>query len=65
MSTRPSADRPSRKNRVSAIECCRSGPSKALASRKTVTASSNEMPCFAALASAFRGSHSNTYSVYT
>jgi hypothetical protein len=31
----------------------------------TVIASSNETPCFAALASAFRGSHSNTYLVYT
>jgi hypothetical protein len=34
-------------------------------SRKTLTASSKVTPCFAALASAFRGSHSNTYSVYT
>src|SRR2546425_4047194 len=65
MSTRPSAARPSRRNRASASECWRSGPSRALASRKTVTASSNDTPCFAALASAFRGSHSNTYSVYT
>src|SRR6266851_901441 len=65
MSTRPSAAWPSRRNRASASECWRSGPSRALASRKTVTASSNDTPCFAALASAFRGSHSNTYSVYT
>src|SRR5881396_1598152 len=65
MSTRPSADRPSRRNRASALECCRSAPSRAWASRKTVTASSNDTPCFAALASAFRGSHSNTYLVYT
>ena len=65
MSTRPSAARPSRRNRASALECCRSGPSRALASRKRVTASANDTPCFAALASAFRGSHSNTYSVYT
>jgi len=65
MSTRPSAAWPSRKNRGSAVECCKSGPSSALASRKTVTAPSNETPCFAALASAFRGSHSNTYLVYT
>ena len=36
-----------------------------LASRKTVTASSNDTPCFAALAAAFRRSHSNTYLVYT
>ena len=53
------------RNRDSADECCRSGPSSASGSRKTVTASSNETPCFAALASAFRGSHSNTYLVYT
>ena len=33
--------------------------------QETVTASSNVMPCFAALAFAFRGSHSNTHSVYT
>src|SRR5688572_29289883 len=65
MSTCPPADRPSRRNRDSADECCRSGPSSASGSRKTVTASSNEMPCFAALASAFRGSHSNTHLVYT
>ena len=55
MSTCPLADRPSRRNRHSADECCRSGPSSASGSRKTVTASSNETPCFAALASAFRG----------
>ena len=65
MSTRPLADRPSRRNRDSAEECCRSGPSSAWGSRKTVTASANETPCFAALASAFRGSHSNTNLVYT
>ena len=65
MSTRPPADRPSRRNRDSAEECCRSGPSSASGSRKTVTASSKETPCFAALASAFRGSHSNTGLVYT
>ena len=65
MSTSPPADRPSRRNRDSADECSRSGPSSASGSRKTVTASSNETPCFAALASAFRGSHSNTYLVYT
>jgi len=65
MSMRPSTARPSRKYRISAFECCRSGPSRASSSRKTVTASSNETLCFAALASAFRGSHSNTYSVYT
>jgi hypothetical protein len=34
-------------------------------SRKTITASSNDTPCFAALASAFRRSYSNTHSVYT
>jgi hypothetical protein len=65
MSTRPSADRPRRRNRASALECCRSAPSRAWESRKTVTASSNFTPCFTALASAFRGSHSNTYLVYT
>jgi hypothetical protein len=65
MSTRSLADRPSRRNRDSADECCRSGPSSASGSRKTVTASSNETPCFAALASALRGSHSNTHLVYT
>ena len=65
MSTCPRADRPSRRNRDSADECCRSGPSSASGSRKTVTASSNETPCLAALASAFRGSHSNTHLVYT
>src|SRR4051812_30037785 len=65
MSTRPLRDRPSRRNRDSADECCRSGPSSASGSRKTLTASSNETPCFTALASAFRGSHSNTYLVYT
>src|SRR5260221_14796638 len=65
MSTRPLADRRSRKKRDSADECWRSGPSSASGSRKTVTASSNETPCFAALASAFRGSHSNTHLVYT
>lgn len=65
MSTCPSAARPSRRNRNSAFECRTSGPSSALPSRKTVTASSNATPCFAVLASAFRESHSNTYSVYT
>jgi hypothetical protein len=65
MSTRPLRDRPSRRNRDSADECCRSGPSSASGSRKTLTASSNETACFTALASAFRGSHSNTYLVYT
>ncbi len=65
MRTRRSADRPSRRKRVSSCECCKSGPSSASPSRNTVTASSNETPCFAALASAFRGSHSNTYLVYT
>ncbi len=65
MSTCPSAARPSRRNRDSADECSRSGPSSASGSRKTVTAASNATPCFTALASAFRGSHSNTYSVYT
>ena len=64
-STRSVRDRPSRRNRDCADECCRSGPSSASGSRKTVTASSNETPCFAALASAFRGSHSNTHLVYT
>jgi hypothetical protein len=65
MRIRPSTARPSRKNRTSSLECCESGPSRASVSRNTVTASSNETPCFAALASAFRGSHSNTYLVYT
>lgn len=65
MSTCPSAARPSRRNLDSADECSRSGPSSASGSRKTVTASSNATPCFTALVSAFRGSHSNTYSVYT
>jgi hypothetical protein len=65
MSTRPLAERPSRRNRDSADECCRSGPSSASGSRKTVTASSNETPCFSALALAFSGSHSNTNLVYT
>src|SRR5262249_27659651 len=55
----------SRRNRDSVDECCRSGPSSASGSRKTATASSKVTPCFAALASAFRGSHSNTYYVYT
>src|SRR3990170_840773 len=48
MSTRPSADWPSRRNRGSPLECCRSGPSRASASRKTATASSNDTPWFAA-----------------
>ena len=56
---------PNRRNRDSADECCRSGPSSASGSRNTVTASSNQTPCFAALASAFRGSHSNTHLVDT
>src|SRR6202007_1081341 len=54
-----------RRNLESADDVFRSGPSSASGSKKTVTASSNETPCFAALASAFRGSHSNTYLVYT
>ena len=65
MSTRRSADRPSRRKRRSSRECCASGPSSAFPSRNTVTASSKETPCLAALTSAFRGSHSNTYLVYT
>ena len=65
MSTCPPADRPRRRNRDSADECPRSAPSSASGSRKTVTASSNETPCFAALASAFRGSHlEHVFSIY-
>lgn len=60
MSTRPSTARPSRRKRDSVPECCTSGPSRPFASRNTVTASSNETPCLAVLASAFRGSHSTT-----
>jgi hypothetical protein len=41
------------------------GVAKATGSRKTVMAASNVTPCFSALAAAFRGSQSNTYSVYT
>lgn len=62
MSTRPSADCPSRRNRDSVDECCRSGPSSASGSKKTVTASSKVTPCFAALASAFPLEH--VFSIY-
>ena len=61
MSRRPSAARPNRRNRHSAFECCRVRAVQSIRVEKTVTASSNETLCFTALASAFGGSHSNTY----
>jgi hypothetical protein len=60
ISTRPPDERPNRRNRVSSVECARSGPSSASGSAKTVVASSNETPCFRRFVEALCASHSNT-----
>ena len=59
MSNRPTAVRPSRRNRRSSSEWSRSGPSRPRGSSNTAAASSKLTPCLMALAAAFRASHSN------
>src|SRR5258708_977702 len=45
-------------SRGSSLECSLSSKMRARVSEKTVSASSNETPCFARFAAAFSGSHS-------